>query len=134
MCLAFSELLSRPVTLAELFAGDGDVSINADTSIKLADLRAALEGQPVSPPRRQKSSTVAEVGKTRASFLEADTRIAGSLGLDAYRAAELMTELWGRSFSDERDRRGGPGANAQKRGRISRDLKQELQEAVDADD
>jgi len=84
-----------------------------------------------SAPRRRKNSTVAEVGNTRASFLEADARIAGSLGLSAYRAAELMTELWGRSFSDERDRRGGPGANAQKRGRISRDLKQELQGAID---
>jgi hypothetical protein len=46
-----------------------------------------------------------------------------------------MQALWGRSFTDERDHRAGPDANPEKRGRVSRDLKSELHEAVnDGDD
>jgi hypothetical protein len=36
--------------------------------------------------------------------------------------------------SDERDQRAGPDANAQKRGRVSRELKAELKEAVSRGD
>lgn len=38
------------------------------------------------------------------------------------------------SFTAERDRRAGPDANPQKRGRISRELKAELHEAVNNGD
>jgi hypothetical protein len=41
-----------------------------------------------------------------------------------------MAELWGRTFVAERDRRAGPDVNAQRRGRISRQLKAELQKAL----
>jgi DNA-binding XRE family transcriptional regulator len=133
LCRVFSDLLDRPVTLAELFAGDGEVTLNADTTIKLADLRAVLGGQAVGPESLPPVPTVAGEAKTRASFLEADARIAESLELGAWPAAELMHSLWGRSFSDERDRRGGPDASAQKLGRISRVLKKELQEAMSGD-
>ena len=159
LCLAFSDLLDRPMTLADLLAGDGPVALNASTTVDLADLRAALGGQavgggvpPVGPIMARLGAdmdalpdvraTVRErlatepfghmrlihprARKVRDSFLEADYRMAASLGLDLDRAAELMHALWKRSFSDERDRRGGPGANPQKRGRISRQLKAEL--------
>ncbi len=63
-------------------------------------------------------------------MLEADYRMAKSLGLDLDRAAAEMGALWGKSFTAERDRRAGCDANPQKRGRISRELKAELQEAI----
>ncbi|MDT5370849.1 MAG: hypothetical protein QOC62_5280 [Mycobacterium sp.] len=63
-------------------------------------------------------------------MLEADYRMAKSLGLDRDRAAFVMSRLWGRSFTAERDRRAGPDANPQKRGRIARELKAQLQEAI----
>jgi hypothetical protein len=167
LCVAFSDLLDRPVSLADLLAGDGLVTLSAEATVKLADLRAALAGQPIGIPpigpllddpiaaeamkrggievsdlrasvRKQLAadphaglSLRPRVAKVRNSFLEADYRMAGSLGLDVNRAAEVMHTLWGRSFSDERDRRGGPDANPQKRGRISRELKAELKEATD---
>ena len=51
LCEAFSDLLDRSVTLAELFAGDGMVALTADAAfaVKLADLRAALAGRPLDP-------------------------------------------------------------------------------------
>jgi hypothetical protein len=38
--------------------------------------------------------------------------------------------LWHRTFSEERDRRAGPDANQQKRGRVSRELRTELENAI----
>jgi hypothetical protein len=39
-------------------------------------------------------------------------------------------QLWQGTFTEERDRRAGPDANQQKRGRISRDLRAELEKAL----
>jgi hypothetical protein len=171
LCVAFSDLLDRPVGLADFLAGDGLVMLTAEATVKLPDLRAALAGQsigiepvghllddPVAAEAMKRGGIeVSDIRanvrkqlaanphgpkmisprarKVRDSFLEADYRMAHGLGLEFGRAADVMHRLWGRSFSDERDRRGGPGANAQKRGRISRELKQELSKAVgDGDD
>jgi hypothetical protein len=67
-------------------------------------------------------------------MLEADYRMAHSVGISREMAAFEMEALWGRSFTAERDRRAGPDANPQKRGRISRELKTELQEAISQGD
>jgi hypothetical protein len=52
------------------------------------------------------------------------------IGVDSHVGSAAMAELWGRSFSSERDHRAGTDANAQKRGQISRRLKAELQKAI----
>jgi hypothetical protein len=179
--IAFSDLLDRPISLADLFAGDGPVALNASTIVELGELRAVLRGQPIGDPapvRPHLEKIIAETGidhlfdedqkselvlgfrrhtrhtppgatmlqhprvrEVRRSFLEADYRLIASLRMEVpgdlggfTRAAVAMEKLWGRSFSDERDRRGGPGANAQKRGRISRELKAELKEAINRGD
>ena len=67
-------------------------------------------------------------------MLEADYRLAHSVGLRVEQAAVAMEALWGRSFTAERDHRAGPDANPQKRGRVSRELKAELQEAINRGD
>jgi hypothetical protein len=46
--------------------------------------------------------------------------------------AGLSAALWKRTFSQERDRRAGPEANAQKRGQVSRELRKELQAVIEA--
>jgi hypothetical protein len=38
--------------------------------------------------------------------------------------------LWHGTFSEERDRRAGPDATQQKKGRISRELRTELEKAL----
>lgn len=127
---ALASLLGRPVALTELLAGNGGerVAIGDNRTVTLAELRASMTGQavgsPVKPRGRDRVTTV------RMSMVDADTRAARDLGLTDERAASCMAALWGRTLSAERDRRAGPDANAQKRGRIARDLKTELREAI----
>lgn len=65
----------------------------------------------------------------------AEQRLAKTLGISAGRLADASAQLWGATFSDERDRRAGVGANQQKRGAISRELRAELEKALaDGDD
>jgi hypothetical protein len=46
--------------------------------------------------------------------------------------AYLSAALWKGTFSEERDRRAGDGANAQKRGQVSRRMQAELEAAIKA--
>lgn len=55
-----------------------------------------------------------------------EQRLAKRLNVSMDQLARISARLWGRSFSDERDRRAGDGANAQKRGQVSRTLQDEL--------
>src|SRR5262249_21677612 len=64
------------------------------------------------------------------TFREADLRVNKSIGVDRGLGAALMAKLWGKPFSDERDQRAEPDANAQRKGQISRQLKAELQEVI----
>jgi hypothetical protein len=68
-----------------------------------------------------------------------EDRLAKRLGISHDLLAAFSWQLWRRSFSDERDERAGPDANAQTRGRISRILQTELRTqlekaATDGDD
>lgn len=131
VALALQQATGQPVTLADLFAGEGPVQINDKLFIELSELRAALSGGPVTGrviPSGMLSATVgwAMVGV----FSEADTRMCKSLGITRERGIEAMAKLWGRPFSVERDSRAEPGANAQRRGQISRQLKAELQKVI----
>jgi transcriptional regulator with XRE-family HTH domain len=59
-----------------------------------------------------------------------EDRLARRLGIGRARLADESSRLWRRTFSEERDRRAGPGANQQKKGRISRELRAELEKAI----
>lgn len=65
---------------------------------------------------------------------ETEARIAKALGKPASVIAEVSAHLWGRTLSAERDRRAGENANAQDRGRITRQLRAEIQAVLDGDD
>ena len=60
-----------------------------------------------------------------------EDRIRKSLGISPGLLAHLSAALWGRSFSEERDRRAGAEANVQKRGRVSREMQAELRSAIE---
>jgi hypothetical protein len=165
LCQAFGALLDRPVSLAELFAGDGPVRLTGtDATVELSELRTALSGGAVNPGPAVFIASMGVAGaiaahaqfadhgieppeiltarlgtqpllqKVKQSMLEADHRMARSLGLDSDEAAIKMATLWGQSFTAERDRRAAAGANPQKRGRISRELKTELKGALNRGD
>jgi transcriptional regulator with XRE-family HTH domain len=63
-----------------------------------------------------------------------EARVRKSLGISLDQLAELSTDLWGRSFSEERDRRARKGANAQARGQVSRRMLTELARAMERAD
>lgn len=65
---------------------------------------------------------------------EAESRVAKSLGVPGGEVAAASAYLWGTPLSVERDRRAGSSANAQDRGRITRELKAEIKKVLDGND
>jgi transcriptional regulator with XRE-family HTH domain len=149
-----------PVSLADLFDGEGPVQINDALTVELSALRAALLGEPATGETgasRKRGALMNKATRTAITrsdkwrrlvkwardsvdpldylnvdqtFREADTRMCAKLGVDREVGVAAMAKLWGRTFADERDERAGPDANAQRRGQISRLLKAELQEVI----
>lgn len=60
----------------------------------------------------------------------AEDRLARRLGIKPSELAALSLLLWQRTFSEERNRRAGPDANQQKKGRVSREVRAELERAL----
>jgi hypothetical protein len=115
----------REVTLADLFEGnDETVALADDLPIAIAGLAEVARGGPfpLKQPRLHRSGL-------------AEQRLAKALSIGDARLAELSSQLWHSSFSEERDRRAGPGANQQKKARVSRELRVEIEKALaDGDD
>jgi transcriptional regulator with XRE-family HTH domain len=153
---ALGEAIGRPVSLAELVTGKGQVQINDKLSFDKSALRAALSGgtvyahtSPLPPAALLRkyeivhgpTSTAHWPKRLRAikphlrwavlrDFSESDARMCKNIGVDQVLGAAAMAALWRRTFTAERDHRAGPDANAQRRGQISRQLKAELQKVI----
>lgn len=148
---AFSDLRREPVALADWFAGDGDVELTETLQVPLAVVRSSLRGKAASLPTPSFSTTEAllqdylaqradlePIPPARLKKLssiwdqcgEAEDRAARALGIDQGSLCELMLDLWGTTLSTKRDQLAGPDANAQKRGRIARELRKQLREAI----
>ena len=93
-------------------------------------LSDAVSGNPVTVPGQFSGGGALSAVVVPMNFREADERICKSIGVDRDRGAAVMAKLWGRTLSDERDHRAEPGANAQGKGQVSRQLKAELLRAV----
>jgi len=152
LTLALEDLLGAEVPPAALFAGEGLVAIAGD-EVELSMLRSVLSGdRPKRPmpaagedagwwesvsgswPPRLRDNVPGRWSRVKAAMTEADVRIGASLGLDRDRAAAEMAVLWGRPLSEQRDLLAEEGATAQRRGHLSRELKQQLRKAIDGDD
>ena len=134
VCLALADLGCRKATLPDLVTHPRPVEINESLELSSRDLRNVLSGRPAEKPKQRKLS-VDEMSKIRAwaAYIPSgatEDRVRKSLGISSDDLAAGSQALWKRSFAEERDRRAGPGANAQKRGQISRQLKAELQKAI----
>ena len=136
---ALANVTGRPVTLAaDLFVGKGRVRVSDNWDVDLAKLRAALSGRPSrSRPRRHHGGS--DIGpaagtvhyRVRGDFRETDEKNSGRASASIPTLAPLRwPSCRSGTFVAERDHRAGPGANAQRRGRISRRLKAELQEVI----
>lgn len=113
----------RVITLADLLdGGDGFVALNDDVVLAAADLAGVGRGQPF-PLQYYGDKLLQRSGL-------AEQRLAKTLGISGARLAGVSSQLWGCTFGEERDRRAGVGANQQKKGRISRELRAELEKAI----
>jgi transcriptional regulator with XRE-family HTH domain len=147
---------SPEVKLADLIgrgpALRGLVAVNDSLDIGAVDLAAVCSGdtfepegpgivnRPVSSPAAARMDDAAmELTEDIRAVLQRsgldEDRLASRLKISAARLAAESFRLWRSTFSEERNRRAGPDANQQKRGRISRQLRAELEKAInDGDD
>lgn len=151
------DVTGRPVTLADLFAGDGSVEITDNLPVELSELRDLLAGQPVTmtppgdvvtatltlklpkggkPPQWPKGLVYAggvdpELhSRVLKELRETDLRVCRRIGVEPFAGAAGMAMLWGKTFVAKRDEEAGPGAKPQRRGQISRRLQAELQQKL----
>lgn len=154
---ALGEVTKKHVSIADLVWYDGWVELNPSLTIRGETLRESLEGEPVelvardihgqveqifgifedirrmhqdtwgNVPEELQHKDPQEVARIAATAGVAERRLCKDFSIDPQALAALSLHLWGRSFSEERDRRAGEGANAQRRGRVSRELKSEIE-------
>jgi transcriptional regulator with XRE-family HTH domain len=144
---------SPEVKLADLVGNlHGFVAVNDGLDVAVTELAAVCSGDTfeVGGPgisNRPVSRADERIGATAKAELTEDIRavlqrsglpedrLAQRLRISAARLATESFRLWQNTFSEERDRRAGPGANQQKRGRVSRELRAQLEEEIaDGDD
>ncbi|MGK2854588.1 MAG: helix-turn-helix domain-containing protein [Microbacteriaceae bacterium] len=152
--------LSVSVLLSELFAAeDGEqIQLNDDLHLPAALVAAVCEGRSWgSPPWNLWVPTPGLETRESLEFWQelmpgdevvgsppervllrsglTEDRLARRLGIDLARLADLSYLLWKKTFSEERDRRAGPDASQQKKGRVSREMRSEIEKALaDGDD
>lgn len=162
LALTLGEIRREPLTLAELVENQGAVEIGS-FAIRGAALARFLDGQPVElvkrdvpafddvdasamiatgirnltkelPPKLRKVSLTTAIA-VRDRSGEAEQRTAKALGVSLFAVAAASAYLYrGATASEERDRRAGGDASAQKRGRIAREIRAELKGVLDGDD
>lgn len=148
------------VTLAEFLRGDGKVAIGRGISVTLDSLRHVVAGASIEALRHDLSYAIPHAADMVSADIERDKRILGdppppefygynrrgliaaqsetkalrTLAVPASTLSALAFAAWGRSLSEERDARSPEGATPQKRGRITRELVEELQALLEASD
>lgn len=162
LCLALGAVRRLPLTLADLLHHHGPVEITGSLAIRGAALARFVGGEPVEltvgdvPGLSDADVTEVVAGgvlkltegipehlgdldtKQVLAALqrsgEAEQRIAKRLGVTPFKVAAASAYLYaGATASEERDRRAGGEASAQKRGRIAREIRAELKGALDGD-
>lgn len=141
--LALQAATGRNVTLADLLAGNTPVALSPSLEVAAHVLADVCRGEPyrlepatwrpTTRPFRASEVNALVAGdadKLLARSGLAEQRLARQLGVSPTWLAAASSTLWQRTFSEERDHRSGPEANSQKRGRVSRILRTELQEAL----
>ncbi|MBI3227794.1 MAG: helix-turn-helix transcriptional regulator [Mycolicibacterium cosmeticum] len=148
-----------PVLLSELLRADDGVQVqlNDDLDLPAALVAAVCEGKPwsIGPWYLWKPTPGLETKESLEFWRElmpgdevvgsppervllrsglTEDRLARRLGVDRARLADLSYLLWQRTFSEERDQRAGADANQQKKGRISRELRSELEQELSRGD
>ncbi|MBN7371104.1 helix-turn-helix domain-containing protein [Mycobacteroides abscessus] len=122
---ALSEVTGRAIVFADLMPGSGVVSFADGRTVSAASLRKVFAGEPVPRPE------VPVIGNITDPTLEpgwgkVDDRLVADLDIAPEVVRAATRELYGRTATQERDARAGGGATAQKRGRVTRHILDEV--------
>lgn len=161
---ALSEIVGDvAISLPDLFAVDGDIRVNDTLTMRAERIRDLLRGSGFEVvlgdmtdketlaaefresvrrlgetmkalPSHLGTVAIADVDRVDADYSDGDARLARSLGVDKLTAITAMAKAWGKTFVQQRDAIAGPGANAQRKGIVARQLKAELRAVIDGDD
>jgi transcriptional regulator with XRE-family HTH domain len=138
VCVALADAGCAEATLPELLCSESPIQINDSLLLLKQQVVNLLSGIPLDmEPHEwvlaqqlhlQMPTNVAVIKASGAT----EERTWKALGVSPTELADWSTALWNRTFSQERDQRAGEGANAQKRGQVSRQMRKELQAAIEA--
>ena len=136
LAIVLSDVAQQPVSLADLVEYDGDLILTEKLHLPSEVVAQALRGVPADqrPPDDEGffGADIIRIAIGQAGG-EAEMRAAQALGISGGRFKALSKTLWGHTYAEERDRRAGAGANTQKRGQVSRELRAEMAAALEAD-
>ncbi len=158
-CLALTDISCSATPSSLVGPTNQFIALNKTLRLRASDIVKMLSGEAVAKPQRparsrpmdqtERSALIVDTDERRiAEFYiddvklstlraiwessgAAEERMRRSLGISLMLLANLSAALWKRRFSEERDRRAGENANAQMRGRISRQLREELLTAIE---
>jgi len=132
----------RPgVRLADLVSFDGEVTITGDfepTGDQLAEFCGGGTWENCSAAEaflQLSAGSVIDWSKVPGLQVPkvwglTEERVAAGLGISTDQLCEVSLRLWDNTFSAQRDRIAGPDASAQRKGRVTRQLKGELERAL----
>ena len=138
VCLALADAGCADATFPKLLASESPIQINDSPLLSRQQVVRLLSSIPLDIEPHEwvlaqqlhlrMPMTVTVINASGAT----EERTWKALGLSPAELADWSTALWNRTFSQERDRRDGGGANSQKRGQITRQMRAELQAAIEA--
>ena len=157
VCLALNDAGCEDATLPALVDyGGGPIRVNERLALYDFDIQRLLQGKPLEAVPTAEDPTeedlaaefttiktawerwiagtldvdLATIVRVKKASGAAEERVRKSIGISSMLLAHISASLWGNTFSAERDRRAGEGANAQKRGQITRAMRQELEREI----
>jgi transcriptional regulator with XRE-family HTH domain len=121
VCAALSALVGREITLGDLVHATAPVALGARIEIDPEALRTAARGGPV-----DLSTAGGEDVFSSHVIGRAERDYAAQVDMPAEDILAAAVDLFGHSMTAERDARAGADATVQKRGRITRTLRDEI--------
>jgi transcriptional regulator with XRE-family HTH domain len=138
--LALQDAGCAGATFPELLVSEAPIQVNDSLLMSDKQLVNLIFRWPVTSPETITAAVKASWEHFEASVLPTllttpsgatEERTWKALDISETELADWSARLWNRTFPEERDRRAGAGANAQKRGQISRQMRKELQAAIE---
>lgn len=126
---ALSEASGRAVAIYELLPDTGTIAFADGRTFDAASLRRALTGGPVPKPLAPKIGSVTSP-TLEPGWGKVDDRLVADLGAAPEVIYGVTREIYGHTATQERNTRAGADATAQKRGRVTRHILDEVTEAV----